>query len=196
VRIVQPTVRKPDAPPCFVYAFFGTIGRNWGRNEWMFVKVGVGLNVHRRLKMYRTHCPVPFSFGIRALLPSEPRARQMEQTFLSDIDLRGYRSQGEWFAVNAGPPDHVTFITNLLGAFYVDRYRDRGIWASRLAWVISPDDSRLPEIPDADQTYLCAAEDGRARIHDEEWRNELGLRARAEAQAEAIGRIIYPELEA
>jgi Meiotically Up-regulated Gene 113 (MUG113) protein len=161
----------------------------------MFVKVGVALNVHRRLKSYQTHCPVPFNLGIRAALPTVARARQMEHTFLSDVDLRGYLLHGEWFAVNAGPADHVVFIANLLGAFYVDRYRDPAIWGSRLQWVISPDDSRLSEIPQSDETYLCAAEDGSARLYDEEWRNELGLRARAEEQAEALGRIIYPELD-
>ena len=101
--IAEPTLRKPDAQPCFVYAFFGTVGRSWGRNEWMFVKVGVAFNVHRRLKSYQTHCPVPFNLGIRAALPSVARARQMEQTLLSDVDLRGHWLQGEWFAVNAGP---------------------------------------------------------------------------------------------
>ena len=160
----------------------------------MFVKVGVALNVHRRLKSYQTHCPVPFNLGIRVALPSVARARQMEQAFLSDVDLRGHRLQGE-FAVNAGPRDHVIFITNFLGAFYVERYRDTAIWGTRLQWVISPDDSRLSEIPMSDETYLCAAEDGSSRLYDEEWRNELALRAKAEEQAEALGRIIYPELD-
>lgn len=119
----------------------------------------------------------------------------MEQTFFADVDLRGHRLQGEWFAVSAGPADHVIFITNLLAAFYVERYRDPAIWGTRLQWVISPDDSRLSEIPQSDETYLCAVEDGSARLYDEEWRNELGLRVKAEEQAEALGRIIYPELD-
>lgn len=193
--ITAPTIRKPDIPYCFVYAFFGTIARSWGRNEWMFVKVGVALNVHRRLKSYQTHCPVPFNLGIRAALPSPVRARQLEQTFLADTELRGYRLHGEWFAVNAGPDDHVSFITNLLGTFYVDRYRDTAIWGTRLQWVISPNDERLHEIPGADADYLCRAEDGHGLEDLEDFRQELALRVRAEEQAAAIGRLIYHELD-
>lgn len=161
----------------------------------MFVKVGVALNVHRRLKSYQTHCPVPFNLGIRAALPSVQRARQIEQTLLTDVDLRGYRLQGEWFAVNAGPEDHIIFITNFLGAFYVERYRDPRLWGARLEWVISPNDERLHEIPGADADYLCASEDGRGLGQLEDFRQELALRVRAEEQATALGRLIYPELD-
>ncbi len=194
--IPTPTIRKPDDASCFVYAFFGTVARSWGRNEWMFVKVGVALNVHRRLKSYQTHCPVPFNLGIRASLPSVHRAKQLENTFLDDTELRGYRLHGEWFAVNAGPEDHVTFITNLLGAFYIERYRDRSIWDSRFQWVISPNDERLHEIPGADADYLCGVENGHGLDGLEDFRQEQELRVRAEEQATVLGRLIYPDLDA
>lgn len=193
--LAAPTLRKPDDTSCFVYAFFGTVDRSWGRNEWMFVKVGVALNVHRRLKSYQTHCPVPFNLGLRAALPSTGRARLLENTFLTDSELRGYRLQGEWFAVNAGPEDHVTFIANFLGAFYLDRYRDTSIWSTRSQWVISPNDERLQEVPAADADYLCQAEDGRGLEQLEDCRQELELRIRGEDQAAALGRLIYPDLD-
>jgi Meiotically Up-regulated Gene 113 (MUG113) protein len=101
--ITVPTLRKPDNTRHFVYTFFGTVDRSWGRNVWMFVKVGIATNVHRRLKGYPTHCPVPFNLGLRAALPSEARARQFESALLTDSEFRGYRVQGEWFAVHAGP---------------------------------------------------------------------------------------------
>jgi hypothetical protein len=83
----------------------------------------------------------------------------------------------------------------LLAAFYTERYRDRTIWTTRLEWFISPDDSRLDEIPESDQTYLCAAENGTALDNHEEDKAERQLRAKAEEQAQALGRLIYPELD-
>lgn len=161
----------------------------------MFVKVGVALNVHRRLKSYQTHCPVPFNLGIRAALPSVYRAKELEKTLLGDTELRGYRLHGEWFSVHAGPEDHVTFISNLLAAFYIERYRDRSIWDTQFQWVISPNDERLHEIPGADADHLCEVEDGHGLDNLEDFRQELALRVRAEEQATALGRLIYPDLD-
>jgi hypothetical protein len=194
--IPKPTLRKAVAQPCYLYCFLGTVDRDWGRNEWMFVKVGVAYNVHRRLRAYQTHCPIPFSTGFRVLLPSVARARQLETTLLRDEELSGYRSQGEWFVILAGPDQHVLFIKDLLAAFYIERYRDKNIWSARLEWLISPDDSRLTEIPGANETHFCEAENGTG-LDDREydWERELELRVRAEAQAEALGRLIYPELD-
>ena len=192
---MEPTLRTPDISPCFVYAFFGVIERSWGRNEWMFVKVGVARDVHRRLRAYKTHCPVPFHLGISASLSSPTRARQIQDLFLGDVDLRGYRTQGEWFAVHGGPHDHVTFIAHMLGTFYVTRFCEPTEWSVRIQWVISPDDDRLNEIPRADAHYLCGAEDGSGLQHLDALGQELGLRSRAAEQATALGRLIYSDYD-
>jgi hypothetical protein len=68
------------------------------------------------------------------------------------------------------------------------------IWATRLQWVISPNDDRLHEIPGADAEYLCQVEDGHGLKDLEDFRQELELRARAEDQATVLGRLIYPDL--
>jgi hypothetical protein len=188
---MEPTLRKPNISPCFVYAFFGVIERSWGRDEWMFVKVGVARDVHLRLRAYKTHCPVPFHLGICAFLSSPQRARQIQDLFLADADLRGYRAQGEWFAVHGGPHDHVTFLAHMLGTFYVTRFRAPEEWSVRLQWVISPDDDRIHEIPRADANYLCGAEDGSGLQHLDALGQEHGLRSRAAEQATALGRLIY-----
>ena len=117
---------------------------------------------------------------------------------LSDEYLKGYQSQGEWFSVMAGPEQHVNFIKDLLAVFYIERFRNKSLWTVQLEWIISPDQSRVSEIPNADKNVLCGSEEGKGygledatQPHEE----ELALRARAEEQAVALGRIIYPELD-
>ena len=197
MKIPVPSLLDPDSTSHYFYSFFGTVDRKWRRNEWMFVKVGIASDVHRRLTSYKTHCPVPFNFGIRALFPDKKASRLMESAMLADDELNGYRSQGEWFVIMAGPEQHVIFIKTLLARFYIERFRDKSLWPVQLEWILVPDEERVGEIEGANRRILCGVEDGTGNhledatnIHEE----ELALRVRAESQAEAIGRLIYPEL--
>ena len=195
MEIPRPTLKHFEIEPCYLYFFFGTVDRKWRRNEWMFVKVGVAVNVQRRLKSYQTHCPVPFHTGLRAAVPSVERARSLETSILNDRDLVGYRGQGEWFVILAGPHQHEIFIKELLASFYVERYRDRTLWNSRLEWVILPDQQRISEIPEADGHYFCDIERGEKAMLAPDWDGtEQSRRVKAEEQAKALARLIYPEL--
>jgi len=158
--IPTPSLRKAETAPHFFYSFFGTVDRQWGLNAWMFVKVGITSNVHQRLTSYKTHCPVPFTAGVRAPLPDRASARRIEKAMLSDEDLKGFQSQGEWFAVLAGPEQHVLFIKDLLARFYIERFRDKELWATPLEWMILPDRERIHNVPSATENWLSGPEDG------------------------------------
>jgi hypothetical protein len=126
------------------------------------------------------------------------RAKDLENTVLSDRELTDYRSypDSEWFTVMAGPQQHVSFIGDLLAYIYLYRFRDPALWINPLEWVIVPDSERVAEIPGADAQYFCGPESAEdlVRFEDED-RKELLLRVRAEDQADALGRLIYPELD-
>ena len=66
------------------------------------------------------------------LLPTTKRAKQLETALLADRELSGWRGQGEWFVVMAGPHQHVIFIKDLLAAIYIDRFNDPSIHGARL----------------------------------------------------------------
>lgn len=198
MEIPIPTLLKPDSTSHYFYAFFGTVDRKWRSNQWMFVKVGIAMDVHRRLTTYKTHCPVPFNLGIRALFPDKKASGIMESAMLADSELRDYRSQGEWFVVMSGPEQHVIFIKNLLARFYLERFRDKSLWAVQLEWIIVPDKKRIREVVGADERILCGAENGtgdRLEHATNVSEQELALYVRAEGQAKAIGRLVYPELD-
>jgi hypothetical protein len=164
----------------------------------MFVKAGISANVHKRLRSYHTHCPIPFSVGFRMHFLTTERAKDLENTVLFDRELKDYKPkpESEWFIVMAGPEQHVLFIGDLLACIYLYRFRDPALWINRPEWVIVPDSERVAEIPGADAQYLCGPETAKDLAHfEDEARKELLLRARAEEQAEALGRLIYPELD-
>jgi len=138
-----------------------------------------------------------FQDSFICVFPEKKASRAMESAMLADTELDGYRSQGEWFVIMAGPEQHVIFIKHLLARFYLHRFRDRSLWAVQLEWFIWPDKARAREVEGADEILLCGVEDGTGHsledatnTHEE----ELALRVRAEVQAEAIGRLIYPEM--
>lgn len=194
--ILKPSI---SSPPHCLYFFLGTVDYEFLRKEWMFVKVGVANNVHRRLKSYQTHCPIPFQTGLKVVLPSEPCAKKLESAILNDELLKGYSSQGEWFVVFGGPQQHVSFFTNLLARFYIERYRDKSLWNSRLEWVIIPNQERAVEIPGADTDFFCGVESGEKSAYavgtdQEDIAIELNFRVKAQKQAEALGSLIYAEL--
>jgi hypothetical protein len=193
--VPQPTVKPIIPTPYYTYFFFGTVEREFNCSEWMVVKVGVANDVHRRLRSYKTHCPVPFHTGLKVKCLDIEQAKKLESAILEDENLKDYRSQGEWFTV-AGMHQHMIFIKNLLGCFYVERYRNPSLWNSRLEWVILPNEIRVAEIADADKDFFCGIEAGEKNINDvfgDE--SELNRRVKAQEQAESLIRIVYPNFE-
>jgi hypothetical protein len=198
MKISAPILRPQTPFPHYTYFFFGTVDREFNRDEWMFAKVGIAVNVHRRLISYKTHCPVPFHTGLKIECPNTEEAKKLENAILEDENLKDYRPKGksEWFIVFAGPHQHMIFIKDLLACIYVHRYRNQLLWDSRLEWVIWTDQERLSEIPDADEKFFCGKETGEKNIYDDGMDgSELARRVKAEDQAKVLARLIYPNFE-
>lgn len=194
----QPTLFRPNGNELCLYWLFGTTDRKWKYDQFMFAKVGIANDPARRLVTYRTHCPVSIHTGIFVRLPSKSCATKLERVFLNDENLSGYRPsempKSEWHIVFGGPSQHAVFCKNLLGRFYLERLNQPELWPCRIEWLICPDASRMLEIPESDDRFLCSIETGDtfASAKRDSIPEQLVCWARAEVQAEALTRLIYP----
>jgi hypothetical protein len=187
-----PKLFPPNGNEKCLYWLFGTTDRKWKYDQFMFAKVGIANDPRRRLVTYRTHCPVSIHTGIFVRLPSDSCATELERVFLNDENLSAYRPsempKSEWHIVFGGPSQHAVFCKDLLGRFYLERLNRPELWQCRIEWLICPDASRMLEVPESYDRYLCNIEtgdtSGSAKRHNIP--EKLVCWARAEEQAEAL----------